>query len=100
MLDEHLDRIKDGQLATGGEDRLLRRVVRAKVGRVALNDRLPHVRDAGHGGVAGEVPLNRIDRGVLDVPRRREVGFARAEIDEIDALRLEAGSFGRHRHGG
>ena len=52
-------------------------------------DRLSQFGDPGAGRVLGEVVLDGLDRGRLDVIRCREIWLASAQIDDIDTLALE-----------
>ena len=72
VVDEDLDRIEERQLAAGGEDGLVERIVGAEVAGVALDDGLAHVGNAGDDGIAREVGLDGGDGRVLDVARRGE----------------------------
>ncbi len=100
VVHQHLNRMEQRQLATGGEHRFLRRVVAAEIGRVALNNRLAHLRNAAHDGVARKVRLNRGDGGVFNVARRGKVRLARAKIDKMRALRAQLGRLRGNSHGG
>jgi hypothetical protein len=82
-------------LGAGGHDGFLRAELDAVVGVVAIADRLPQFHDPGGRRVLGEVVRDGVDAGRLDVFGRREVGFAGAEIDDIDTLAAEAIGFGR-----
>ena len=99
MIDKHLDGIEQRQLAAGGENGLVHAVVRPKIFCMALDDRLPHVGNARHHGVAGEIRVNGGDRRVLDVARGREVRFPGAEIHQVGALGAQFGCLGGHGHG-
>ena len=77
-------------LAAGGDDRFGRRVLDAVVGLVARAHRPLQFVGAGVGRVLGEVGVDRGVRRRRDVWRRREVRLPGAEIDDVDALRLEA----------
>ena len=84
----------DGQQHFGGRDR------HAVVRLVAGADRLAELRDARHGGVAREVGVDgRLPR-LLDVIRRREVGLADAEVDDVVTGAAETLRLGGHLHGG
>ncbi len=100
VIDQHLDRVEQRQLAAGREDALLGRVVGAKVRRVALHNRPPHLRRSGHRRIAGDVLLDRLDRGVLDVPRRRKMRLARPEVRQIDPFGLQLQGSCGNGHGG
>ncbi len=100
VLDQHLDGVEDCQLAAGREHALIGRVVGTEVCRVALQDRLAHFRRTGHGRVARNVLLNGLDRRILNMLRRGEVGLARAKVRQINALRLQLERFGGDGHGG
>ena len=99
VVDKYLDGVKQRQLAAGGKDGLVDRVVRAEVAGVPLHNRLAHVRNARHHGVAGEVGLDRGNGGVLDVPRSGEVRLAGPEIHQVDALGAQFSRLGGHGHG-
>ena len=99
VVDQHLDGVKQRQLAAGGEDSLVDRVVRAEVAGVALDDGLAHVGNARHDGVAGEVGLDGGNGRVLDVARRGEMRLAGPEIHQVGALSAQFGRFGGHGHG-
>ena len=53
---------------------------------------------AGNGGVLTEIALDRRDGCVLDVLRRGEVRFSRAEIDHVDSLRSQLIGFRNDCH--
>ncbi len=99
MIDKDLNGVEERQLAAGGEDGLVDRVVGAEVAGVALDDGLAHVGNARHHGVAGEVGVDGGDGRVLDVARGGEVGLAGAEIHQVGALGAQLGGLGGHGHG-
>ena len=65
-----------------------RLVVEAVVALHLGDDRLAQRRRAGHGGVLGVVVADRRDRRFLDVVRRRHVGLAGGEADDVFARRF------------
>src|SRR5579864_3482585 len=75
-------------------------ITRAEVGRMTLHNRIPQLGSAGHRRVLCEIPLNCRNRCVLDVLWRREMGFARPEIDHVDTLPAQLICFRHNRHGG
>ena len=99
MIDQHLDRVEERQLAASREHALVRRVVRPEVAGMAIDNRLTHLGNAGHVRVAGEVLLDRLDGRVLDVPRGREVRLARTEVRQVHALGLQLQRRRGNRHG-
>ncbi len=100
MIDEDLKGVEERELAAGGEDGFVGRVVRAEVGGVTLDDGLAHFGNAGDDGVAREVLVDGLDGRVLDVARRGEVGLACSEVDQLRALGAQLGGFRGHGHGG
>ena len=99
VIHQHLDGVEQGQLAASGKNRFVDCVVRSKVGRMPLHDRLAHVGNARHHGIASKVCVDGRDRRVLDVPRGREVGLAGSKIHQVGALGAQFGSLGGHSHG-
>jgi hypothetical protein len=61
--------------------------------------RLAQLVDAGRGRIAVLAALDRPDRGFLDVLRRRKVGLADAEADDVLALAREGVDLGEHDEG-
>ena len=100
VIDEDLHSIEEGVLFAGGEDGFVDGVIGAEVAGVAVDNGLANVGNSGNHGVAGEVSLDGDNGGVLDMARRGEMGFARTEIDEVDALSAKLGGFGGNGHGG
>ena len=99
VVNKNIDGLKQGQLAAGGEDRLVGRVIRSKICRVALDDGLAQLRNAADRGVAREVAFDGGDGGVLDVTRRGKVRFARSKIHQVDTLGTQLGCLCSHGHG-
>ncbi len=99
MVNKNLNGVKQRQLAAGGEDGLVDRVVRTEIAGVALDDGLAHVGSSRNDGVAREVGLDGGNGGVLDVPRSGEVRLAGAKIHQIRALSAQFGRLGGHGHG-
>ena len=67
----------------------------AVAGMVA-RDRLAQLGRAHVGGVLGEVRVERLVRGRRDVGRRRKVGLADLEVNDVAALSLERACLGQH----
>src|SRR5271154_6127372 len=80
VVNQNLNSIEESQLAAGGEDTFVRRIVRAEVTGVTIHDCLAYLRNTGHVCVAGEVLLDRLDCRVLDVAWCGEVRFAGTEV--------------------
>jgi hypothetical protein len=85
VVDKDLDGVEERQLAAGGEDGFVDRVVGAEVAGVALDDGLAHVGNARHDGVAGEIGVDGGNGRVLDVARSGEMRLAGAEIHQVGA---------------
>ena len=99
VVHQDLDGIEQRQLAAGGKDGLIDRVVRAEVAGVALHNRLAHVGNARHHRIAGEVGVNGGNRRVLDVARGRKVRLAGPKIHQVGALRAQFCGLRGHSHG-
>src|SRR6185312_15530902 len=95
-----LNRIEQRQLAACRKHGLIRSIVRAKITGVPLHDGLANLRNARNGRVAGEVGVNGLNGGVLDVTRRGEVGLAGAETDEVHTFGAQPRGLGGYGHGG
>ena len=52
VLDQHLGHVEDRQLAARRKHALVHGILRAKVRRMAVHNRLPNLRHAGHRGIA------------------------------------------------
>ena len=89
-IDQHLHQVEDDVLAAHGDDAFGGRVAGAEILRVALADRLLQLLRAAGRRVLGEVLVDRADGGLLDVVGRGKVGFAGAEIDNVDAFAPQA----------
>ena len=50
--------------------------------------------------VVGLARPDRLERGLLNVRRRVEVGFTQREIEDLDALRFQTPGLGPHRQRG
>ena len=100
MLDQHLDRVKDRELAAGGKHRFIRRIARAEIRRMPLDDRLAHIRNPRNRGISREVSLDSRNRRILDVLRRGEMRLPRAKVHQVHALRAQPRSLSGHGHGG
>jgi hypothetical protein len=55
---------------------------------VAVDDGLTDLWNARDGGVAGEILLDGVDRGILDVLRGGEVRFPCAKVGQVNPLGL------------
>ncbi len=99
VVHQHLDGVEKRQLAAGRKNRLGDVVVRPKVAGMALHNRFAHVRNPRHHGVTGKIRVNRRNRRILDVPRRREMRFPGAEIHQVGALCAQFGGFRGYSHG-
>src|SRR5262249_2394123 len=100
VVHENLDGVEQGLLTTGRRDRLINRVVRTKVGRMALHDGFAQLRHASYGGVLREILLDSGDPGILDVLRRVEVRLAHAQVASVDSLREQLRGLCRHSNRG
>ena len=87
-------------LAACGDDRLGRGVVDAVVGLVAGADRALQLVGARVRRVLREVGVDGGVGRLVDVPGRRKIRLAGAEVDHVDPLGLEAHGLGRHLHRG
>ncbi len=65
-----------------------------------LANRFAQFRRSAGVGVLGEVGIDRVDGGLLDVGGRREIRLASAEIDDVDAFAAQAVRIGRDLHRG
>ena len=97
-VEDRQDGVEQRLLAARRDDHFGRRVLDAVVGLVALDDGALEIVGAGVGRVLGEVRVDGAMGGRLDVRRRRKVGLPGAEIDHVDALRLQAHGVGGHLH--
>src|ERR1700760_1273971 len=100
VVDQHLNRVEERELAAGRKDGLFRRVIRAEIACVTLDDRLTQLWNTGYYGVAREILIDGIYRRVFNVARGGEVGFARSEVDQFGALGAQFGGFCSHGHRG
>ena len=80
------DGIEARLLGAVADNDLVRLVIDAIVLGELLADRRAQLGDAGARGVFGETFLQRLDRRFFDVLRCVEVGFARPEPADVDAL--------------
>ena len=100
-MNQRLHEIEDGVLAAHRDHAFGGRVFGAVIVVVAVADRLLQLQRPAGGRVLGEVGIDGGDGGLLDVVGRREVGLARAEIDDVDAFAAKpvgiGGDFHRRR---
>ena len=99
-VNDGLSEIENHVLAAHRYDAFRRLVIGSEIGFVPLADSFLQLHRSAGGCVLGEVLVERANRRLLDVVRRREVGLARAEVDYIDALRAQLLRVRRHFHGG
>ena len=104
---QHRERVGHGLLAAVGDEHLVGGHLVARVAQGLGGDRLAQGRDPGRRRVAVVGRVAAGDDGRLDdVRRRREVGLARAEADDVLPRRLQRlglrihGEGGRGRHCG
>ena len=84
-------------LAAGAHDGLRDLVVEPVLALELAHDRLAQGHDAGDRRVAGLVPVDRLDRRLLDVLGRVEIRLAHRQADDVDARRLQVpGLLGHH----
>ena len=95
---QHHRRVVERLLAARGDDALGFGEADAVVGLVARADRLLQVGHAGRRRVFGEVLIDRDLGRVLRRLRRRKIGLACAEVDDVDALALQFCRFAGHLH--
>ena len=96
MIGDRRDRVGDeGLRACADHDLVGRDVESAARAHVARRCGAQLV-DAGGRRIAVLAGANRRDRRVLDIDRRREVGLADAERDDVAALANEVVDFGEH----
>ena len=95
-LAEHGDRHEHGDLAAGHDHHPVRGDLEAAPQRHVGRHRLAQRQDAVGGRVAVVAVAQRLDRGLDDMRRGREVGLADAEIDDRAALLLQAGRARQH----
>ena len=100
-VERHHQRVVEHLLAAGRDDDLVRLVVEVVLALELADDRLLELRQALDRGVLRRpAALDRLDRRLLDVVRRVEVGLAGAEPDDVAARRFERARLVGHRHGG
>ena len=89
----------DACLRAVGHGDVLEVIVQPAVGLQPLADGLAQLHGAHTGGIAGIVVLDGPDTGLFNVVRGGEIGLARAEADDILALRLHLLEHGINGHG-
>ena len=87
-------------LSANRYDGLLTLVVRAKVSRMPLNNRIAQLSSARRCCVLREIVVDGCDGSVFNVLRRGEMRLAHAEVHDVYALLAQLVSFGYDRHGG
>ena len=65
---------------------------------VPVTDGLPQRRNAEYRSVFRAIFFQRLDRGALDVFRRRKIRLAGAEVGHVNSLRLQPLRFLQHDH--
>ena len=93
-------RVVERLLPARGDDDLGLVVLDAVIRAIPVADRALQVGDAGDRRVTREIAVDRGAGRRLDRVRRREVGFAGAEIDDLDARPPQAIDRRGHFHGG
>ena len=96
--EERHDGVEERLFSAGGDDDFRRLIVDAVVLPIAVGDRALQTVGAGVGRVLGEMCVDCRVRGRRDVIRRREIGLAGTEVEDIDPLRLQAHGVRRHLH--
>ncbi len=91
--------LKQRVLAAAVDDDLAGFVIQAVLALELVRHRLPQLGRPAAGRVFGEPGRQRGHRGILDVLRRVEIRFARAETDDILALGLEGFGLGINGQG-
>jgi hypothetical protein len=92
-------RIVEHLLAAAADGNLGRLVGEAILALEFLGDRPLELGDAVDGRIFGLAALNRLDRRLLDVVRRVEVGLAGAKADDVEAGRLQLARLAGNGHG-
>ncbi len=82
---QHID---ERMLAAVGDDNLARFEIHAVVPFEFLTDGLAQVHIARHGRIVRKIVFDGRHTGLLDNVGRIEIGFAHAQVDDIDALSL------------
>ena len=100
MIHQHLHGVEQSLFAAGGRNRLLARVRRAEVLRVPRRNRVAQFHYAAYGGVPGEVAVNCVNRRLLDVLRRGEMGLASAKVNQVGTRRAQLLRLVHHCQGG
>lgn len=80
------DHVVAGVFAAAGDDDLARLIGEAIVALEFVSDGLAEFGNAAAGGVLGEAVIDGFDGGVLDVLGGIEIGFARAEANDVLTL--------------
>src|SRR6476646_1054620 len=94
FVDHGFENIKDGMLAADVDEALRDVEFRTEITSVLLNDRLPQIANSACSGVFGEIRIDGLNAGLLDVFRCRKIRFARSEVHNVYSLLAEfAGRF-------
>ncbi len=88
-IDHRQCQIEKTLFAAARDQDLLRCVVQSVVALELRDHRRLQRRRAAHRGVLGETLVDRGNRRILDVLRRIEIRFARAQTDDVLAFRLQ-----------
>ena len=83
----------------GRDDRVGRLVVEAVLALELGRDRLAQRGNAEHGRILGLAALDRLDRRLLDVVGRVEIGLADRKRDHFASFGFEVARLLRHRDG-
>ena len=65
--------------------------------RIKLGEGLSKLGNARRRRVVRLTAADRLERGLLDIRRRVEIGFAQGEIKDLDTLRFQSPGLGPHR---
>ena len=95
-----LKQVIQAVLGAAGDEDLIGAVFEPVFTPELVADRLFQRGRAVNGRVFGLALFEGGDRGLLDVLRRVEIGFARAEADDVPSRGAQFGRAGRHRERG
>src|SRR3954470_13344452 len=100
MLDKHLNRIEQHMFSADRNYGFLTLVVRTKVSRVPLNNRIAQLRSSRSSCVLGEVVIDGCDGCIFNMLRRGKVRLTHAEVYDVNTLLAQFVGLGYYRHGG
>src|SRR5208282_4342015 len=99
VIDKHGNDVEERVFAAYGGSGFFTAVIGVEVDGMTVDDGVLQFGGAADGSVLREIRLDGGDGGILYVLRRGKVGFAGAEIHDINTLLAQLVSFGHHRHG-